>query len=238
MSDTPGIARAAGTPLGVITAFITLAEVVAGSAAIISEGTPQMMFTIFAVAFPLVVLGVFTFILVKFPLHLYAPGDHDSTDSLNAFANALNRHQRSRQSLTIEAVKQALTEVLTDQSGTPNMQSDTEIADSFEAAFERVFEAGTVTVGRSSLLGSSAHPVRIPVDSGTSVQDFLDSVYFELDGVVPAFSYGDEWILTLNGEPMVEMGSAWARRRGQLSDYRPLTAAGIKAGMTLHVDPA
>ena len=59
-SDAPS----APSPLWIIALFIGLTEVIAGLGAIATDGTTALIFTVFAVGFPVAVLGVFTWLLL------------------------------------------------------------------------------------------------------------------------------------------------------------------------------
>jgi hypothetical protein len=232
--------RTVSTPLGIIAAFIALSEIVAGAVATQTDDAPQVMFSAFAVGFPLVVLAVFVVLLVKYPLHLYAPKEHESVTSLNAWANALNRQRTSSEALMREAVAEAVTEAVAAVALGREVARDAEpsridLSRNVEKALKRVYDAGSVTVHRERIVEDDPQPVQIAVDGETRVQDLLDATYFELAPKVEPYSYGTQWIL-LHGREVLDGLGQWSLGKPHEGDYRLLQEVDIKPGMHLEAE--
>jgi hypothetical protein len=214
--------KAAGvsSPLRVIASFIALSQALAITGSAATNGTARLILTIFAVTFPLIVLAVFVWLLVRHPANLYAPGEYTADTSVEKFATALDRRQRAFEVVFAEAVPEALSSTETAGRVSTSGQSLTSALD--EALSERTV---TIRLDDFSLEG----PARIPVTKQTTVQDLLDQTYFSLKPSVGVFSYGRSWVLEReNGERLNALGSAYAR-----PDSRLLEEAGIRAGDVL-----
>ena len=96
----------------------------------------------------------------------------------------------------------------------------------------------TITVDLS-LLSAGLNKVEIPVSDYTKVQDFLNAVYFAIDGFVPVGTYGEHWILRRTSDDTVftDMGLRWAAARDKKIDDRSLVDVGFILGDRLEVVP-
>jgi hypothetical protein len=95
-----------------------------------------------------------------------------------------------------------------------------------------------VSVDLSNMVPSGSGSAFFPVDGSTRIQDFLNQVYFSIEGHVKPFTYGVDWILVdLTGtqeHELRDMGSVWARKEvSRTSDSRLLREVGIEAGAKL-----
>lgn len=77
------------TPLLVIASFVTLSEIVAGLAASKATGTVQLIFTLFAVLFPIAVAGAFFAVLWHRPYVLYGPTEYGDGADVTSFVGAM-----------------------------------------------------------------------------------------------------------------------------------------------------
>jgi hypothetical protein len=224
----------ASSPLRIIALFILLSEAAASGAAAATSGATRMILAIFAVAFPLIVLGVFVWLLLKHPLNLYAPHQYTSDTSIQTFASVLRQQQIASQTILEQAVSEAVvTAVAVD--GSPSQTSSVHAVRQHVAdAFSEAVRAGSITIIRSVFDG--AEPVKMPVTVDTTVQDLLNAIYFALVPSVGPYTYAVEWILmTPEHKPLLNIGSGWARQQGLPEDARRLTEVGLKPGMTLTV---
>jgi hypothetical protein len=90
-----------------------------------------------------------------------------------------------------------------------------------------------VAVDSRPLIGTNGRIIRITLDKYELVAEFLDDIFFALEGHVPPYTYGDTWILQdkNTGNTYEDIASGWGERR----DVRTLEEAGILSGMTLNV---
>lgn len=213
---TGGIA----SPLRIIASFIGLSQALAVTGAAATDGTARLVLTIFAVTFPLIVLMVFVWLLVRHPANLYAPTEYTIDTSVEVFAAALDRRQRAFEVVLADAVPDAL---LSAGGATQPLQARMPLASALDEALS---ERG-VTILVDEFIPE--RPARIPVTERTTVQDLLDQAYFSLEPTVDAFTYGRSWVLAReDGERMVDLISG---RSG--ADARLLSEVGIAAGDVL-----
>lgn len=111
------------------------------------------------------------------------------------------------------------------------------VAEAIKAGEESLLLQG-VSVDLSNMVPSGSGSAFFPVDGSTRIQNFLNQVYFSLEGNVKPFTYGVDWILVdLTGTEEREfrdMGSLWAGREAdRISDTRLLREVGIEAGARL-----
>jgi hypothetical protein len=220
------------SPLWIIALFIALSEAMAGIAAIATSGTTRLIFAIFAVAFPLLVLTIFVWLLLAHPANLYSPQQYTANTTIQKYAEVLSRERRASAVVLKEAASEASALIAVDH-GAP--QSD-ERRDEVARNIERIVEESRVKIDRSAIL-PGADPIEIPVTSGTTVDELLDSVYFSISGAVKPFTYNKAWVLADADRPRFDIGTQWAKSEGWQRDSRTLAAAGIAPGSTLFAMP-
>jgi hypothetical protein len=194
-------------------------------------GTTKVIFAVFATAFPLIVLAVFVWLLLRHPGNLYSPDQN--------YVGVLTRENNARMAVFGEAVVTTVAENLDDEPSA----SQADIRRRFKGVLGDALERSTITIDRS-LVGqgvpSSSHGVT--VDDSTTIADFLDSVYYALENAVSPYTYGEEWILRdQHGDYLHNIGSTWGSRRyirgePRERDTRKLGDIGIQPGRTLHAE--
>jgi hypothetical protein len=236
MALDTGTSPSGPSPLWIIALFIALSEVMAGVAAIATEGTSRLLFAYFAVGFPIIVLTVFVWLLLKHPLNLYSPAQFTETTSIQMFAQAFTQERRDHD----EVVKTALIEEVVQAMETDAAQPVTAVRNSREGVAERIerrIDEASVTIDRH-LFVEDAEPQQIPVTATTRVDSFLNTCYFSIAPRVRPFTYGQSWILAdEKGEWIRDIGTRWAKEQGRESDTRRLTEVGISPGTKLLVVP-
>lgn len=221
------------SPLGVIGLFIGLSEATAGAAAIGTDGASRLILATFAVVFPLLVFGIFIWLLLIHPGNLYPPDQYTAHTSIQSYVNALRRERRASQAALEKAIVKGVSAVAQEQGG-PGGQA---VEESVQRAVAEVVSRESVRVERSGLI-TGAEPVSIAVDEQTTVQDLLDAVYFSLDDAVGPYEYGKTWrLLDPAGAELRKADSGRARYRQERRDTRPLSEVGIEGGTTLTVAP-
>lgn len=215
------------SPLRVIARFIALSETLATAGAAATDGAARLLLTSFAVGFPLIVLTVFVWLLVRHPANLYAPMEYTAETSVDIFVSALDRRRRAFEVVLSEAVPEAVGAAL------PSAPSE-DFRVGFAAAFDRAFRNRAVTILTEAF--GYGHPTRVPVTKETTVQDLLDLTYFSLEPAVEPYTYGRSWVLAReDGKrlPDLEQGPS-----GMRNDRRRLGEVGISPGETLWAIPA
>ncbi|OBI12890.1 hypothetical protein A5712_06170 [Mycobacterium sp. E2327] len=148
-----------------------------------------------------------------------------------------NYSKRIAQENAVEATKAAVAASVEKAVG-DNLPD--ELRDNLLESIRDEVEKSAVTVDFGPLdprLGA----VKVPVSDYTTVRDLLNFIYGLLPDWVPAFTYGDEWLLRRphDGQMFLDMGTTWARKHSRSSgtDDRPLARVGIKPGDLLQVIP-
>jgi hypothetical protein len=239
MSDAPsldtGSAPGYPSPLWIISLFVALSETTAGVASISTDGAIALMFAIFTVAFPLLVLGVFVWLLLAYPGNLYSPWQYTKQTDVQSYSEALSRESRRRGAIYKLAISEALATGVAAELEPDGTEQ--RLKSQVVARFDQVVQESCVTVDRALLI-DGAEPVQIPATAETTVGELLDSIWFSISSAVEPFTYNKSWILANEDlKPLSEMGTQWAERQGLQQDERLLHEAGIAPGDTLLVLP-
>ncbi len=218
------------SPLAVIALFIGLSEATVGAAAVGTDGASQLLLSAFAVIFPAVVFGVFVWMLLSHPAHLYSPEQYTEITSVEAYVGALRRDGLAAQAVLEQAIAVAVSTAFAEDGDHPTADPAS-VRASVSEAVDRAVNGGSVTLVRGQLI-AGAHRVRFPVSEETQVQDLLDAMYFALNEAIEPHSYGrDWWLVGENGVGFPKMGALWARRNlDRPYDDRSLATVGIAPG--------
>jgi hypothetical protein len=222
-------APAVASPLWIVALFIALSEATAGFAAITTDGIARMVFTCFAIGFPVLVFVAFIWLLVRHTPKLYSPGQYSKEITPEVFRTGIEISRAESANLG-RAVAAALAPLLWEDEDEDALAIGArKIARSFEAA---VADSSVTIV--LSYLKPGTRDLRIPVTEDTTVTDLLDGVYLALVPWASPDSYQQTWtLLNDKGEELSGIGATWARDRGMLRDERLITDAGIFFGSTL-----
>jgi hypothetical protein len=224
------------SPLWIIALFVALSETTAGVASITTDGTIALMFAIFTVVFPLLVLGVFVWLLLEHPGNLYSPWQYTAQTDVQSYSEALSRESRSRGAIFKLAISEALAAGVAAEQEEPDVAEQV-LRAQVAARFEQVVKESCVTIDRS-LLMDGAEPVQIPATPETTVDELLDSVWFSISSAVDPYTYNKSWVLADEDlQPLDEIGTQWAEHHDWQRDERSLDEAGIVPGATLLVLP-
>jgi hypothetical protein len=221
-------------PLGLMSIFVALCEVIAGLAATQATGWVQGAFAVFAVVFPIGVIVVFITILWKRPELWYSPADFSRDTPVQAFVDAMNSRRNRERAAIDESLRVAVQEEVTRLA--PSAGGDERVADRIVTATKRELANRSVTIEIDRITEDpTTPPLEFVVDDGTTVSDLLDFVYFGIAVFVRQFTYGQSWILRdrRTGQTYDEIGTRYIRTRGRNRDRRRLTEVGIKPGADL-----
>lgn len=230
-------------PLSTIALFLAFSEITSGIAATLTAGAIQVAFTAFSILFPILVVIGFVFVLWKKPEVLYAPGDFSEETPIKAYVEAI-RGAGIQES--VEAQNDALQEIVVSavesviaryRSSPTEMSAKSDFGDIARLVAQQEIRKRTIEVDLSSVAGG-VHRLAVPVADSTSVDAFLNSVFFALKGAVRPFTYGIEWTLAdpSTGRQMRSIGTIYAKERlGTARDNRLLGQVGIEPGSPLEV---
>ncbi len=234
--EATGLAR---NPLGIIALFIILiygfASLTLGfNASLQSEERLPLVW--FLVAFPVVVLATFSWLVSRHPTKLYAPGDYQTDAAfVEATKAAVETRTRQLQEQTSQ-IKEIVREVLS-TSNLPGKENP-EAGDLADQVSEAIDRATTITVDARTFLNDESATFVFPVAAFESLNNLTDKVFFELSPRVKPYEYGYTWVLRNDASSEVIRNARMITRTPPgkpLPDYRSLSEVGIKPGATLRV---
>jgi hypothetical protein len=244
VNDMPlDVSRAPSTtsPLWIIALFIALSEATAGVASITTNGATRLIFAIFAVAFPIIVFAVFTWLLTAHTAKLYPPDQYSENITPGIYNEGVNAHRQlvfthGTSAVFAKAVAETIRVPLADEGGKFDNLSPAEQQDELYRAFELSVRESTVTVDISPI-APGADPRLVPVSEATTVAELLDDIYFSLVPRVKPYEYMKSWMLRepSSGRIFKDMGTRWAQDRGAHEDTRLLSEVGISPSSELEV---
>jgi hypothetical protein len=228
------------SPLWIIALFVALSQLTAGAAAVATNGTTSLVFAIFAVSFPVLVLIVFVCLLLFTPRTLYTPRQYPEHLRPIDYPEGIrfSRNERNTNLVLKEAVTEAvMAAVVTQHPAADDLAGQATVRSLVAQTFEDVVDRNSVTLDRSFLM-DGAEPVQIPVSSETTVDEFLDAVWFNISESVEPYTYNKSWILADRElSPLQAIGTSWAKRQGWPRDDRTLEDGGIMPGRTYYALP-
>ena len=233
------------TPLWIVALFVSLTEVVLGVAVTQTQGGIQIALTVFVLAFPILIAGMFFLILWYKPYVFYPPTEFGNQTNVLDYVRAMqgqlvldNQMQNIQEvvhnTLTSDKVISELTEVISSKGDEKVAQKIEEILKSVSSsAVNKIDKIGSITISSTILLKEKGTVWRELYDPNEQVNTFVDLLYFKMRPEIPPFSYGSRWLLKDK-----ETGKLFTDFGGKDSVNRLLSEAGLYAGMTLLVvDP-
>ncbi|MFJ6831415.1 hypothetical protein [Streptomyces sp. NPDC091209] len=239
MSDESGrIAAAARGPSGVIALLIGLGEVLVTTAAIVTSGWIQGMFSAFAIVFIAAIALGFFHILKSNPLILVPPDSYTQHATLNDLAEAMRKYSAYSKETLSQATRMSAengARLAWSQASSGGLRELENLVDHAVKLTEDRVAQSSVTVDISQIVPGETAGVFLPIEEETAVSTLLNQLYVQISPHVRPFTYGDAWILKdANGERLRDMGSLWAREHMRTPfDPRPLSDFGVKAGARL-----
>jgi hypothetical protein len=244
-SERSHLTARVANPLATVSIFLTFCEITAGFAATQTAGWIQALFGVFSVAFPIMVGAGLFVILWKKPEVLYAPGDYSKDTPIRDYVDAVRGGGLSSAARQTEAIEQIVTSAIEStivkfrEDPTANLNVDARTLARSVANIEikkSTIEVQMPIVGKDSALGR----ILIPADEDEMyVDDFLDTLYFAMDGLVPPYTYGKTWMIfdAETNQAFDKIGSTYLGRElnKRSGDNRPLHEVGIIAGRPIVV---
>jgi hypothetical protein len=251
------VEKAAGgrlTPLWVIAGFISLTEIVISFSVVQTTGFVQILLTLFAIAFPTAVAGLFFYTLIFKPQVLYAPFDYSAAVDMERYVRVL--HYARDPERTTKEIEEVVQKALLSETIAPELREIVRAATSLSAAetskgvgkadaarlaarrtAKLIVSELSVRIDPRPLLGNKGDEFEMDVRSVPDLQTFLDYIFFYLNKKDPAikpFQYNVQWVLE-----DAETGKKYDDIRGlgdsNFGDFRSLHDIGIEAGMRLLV---
>lgn len=230
-------------PLWLIFLFFTFTEVVLGVSAYRAQAGVQVALTVFVIAFPVLVSSAFFAILWFRPTHFYAPRDYtDDQTFLQGMRDAQQRQELGTaldERIEREVTKALLSETTIAKLSTANKSDVREVLAATAKAATSVIEKATLFAVDLSPFGITPSPLRLAIDSYATIDQLANDIYFSLRGQVPAFSYGNKWIMrdVATGRAIETARMKAGTPEGtSIPDRRTLQQVGIVPGVSLRVE--
>lgn len=226
----------ARNPLGIIALFIVLVYGIAALALGLTsslshdERTPIVWFL---VSFPVLVLAVFCWLVIKHHHKLYAPSDYKSDDGFLTAAQVQRRHV-----VEVQAQQDQVQATVRDKlkhSAIPAPKVDL-IMQELETQLRRIT---SITVDYSKFTGHPGDAKEYPIAAFPTLDSLTNEIYFSLQPRVRPFEYGHSWVLRnkQTNEVIKTTRVLTNSPPGEpLADVRALHEVGIQAGTKLIVD--
>jgi len=239
------------TPLWIIALFVSLTEAALGIAVTQTINGIQIALTVFVIVFPLLIAGAFFAILWNKPYVFYSPTEFGRQVDVRQYVEAMqqrapldenklyeNLQKTIHATLSSDEIVNTLTETVSRKAGERVEVEVAKILTSVaDKTLETIREESFLTIDSRPLLENDGEISQIPYEQYSGVDSLLDHIYFTLQPRVPAFTYGDTWLLheVRTGRNFKDMGTRWAKQHGMPSDSRSLRDVGIMPGMKLEV---
>jgi hypothetical protein len=248
-SRTPAqrVKATAFTPLGIIATFVALSEVVAGLASVKTAGTVQLIFAVFAVAFPVLVATLFFTVLWKRSYVFYPPQEFGQNVDVGRYVEAM-RHQALGNQDVVSLVQTSIAEAFKSQEAknalsrlstgqAPATESALQDASAVvsQEALERV-QHSVIRVNIREFTDSGTTPDLVfPYDASQEAFQLLSAIYYQISDQVPPYTYGKIWALrdTTSGQLVLPAGVKWTDNYALSESGATVKEFGIDAGMVL-----
>jgi len=239
------------TPLWVISLFVSLTEAFLSIAVTQTNGTIQLALTIFVIVFPLLIaIGFFAVLWYK-PLHFYAPTEYGKKLSPRELAEVFTPKRNLDESKLYEDIQSTIRSTLASKELVSKLSETVAkgagkkieeqvafvLTSAVDKTVEKIGSSNFLTIDSTQLLKESGKIWRVPYEQFATIGDLLDDIWFSLTPYVPAYTYGEKWIL-YNKRARVSLkdtGFQWATTHNQIRDNRSLQEVGITPGTRLEI---
>lgn len=195
----------------------------------------------FLVVFPVIVLGVFGWLVSKHHEKLYAPKDFNTDE---AFLRGIQHRMEGRPALheLDKQIELKVKEVLVSDELTNNVPNKAELKEKLMGAANKITKeirnSSFITVDARRLTKSDKDVFELPAGAFSTLSEFTDELYFLLQKHIKPFEYGYTWTLRdpATGEVIKNARMITNTASGvPLNDNRGLDEVGIRPGMVLEV---
>ena len=228
------------TPLWIVALFVSLTETVVGVAVVHTSGQIQLILTIFATSFPVLVAAAFFWILYTRPFVFYPPTDFRGRTDVKSYVEVMRGRKGEPQE---GAYREALEFALQSRKIIDDLRelrtTDSAMLSSLGGLAEKAassIEKAYIGVDYSAVSGSQSGVVYYKYDAETKGWEFLDIVASSASRLNPE-RYGKDWILRdrRSGATLNQLGGTWRKRGMYEEEAADLKSLGIGSGMHLEV---
>ena len=234
-------------PLGIIALFIVLiygfASIVVGFSNRLHYDE-RLLIIVFMITFPVIVLGVFCWLVACHHEKLYAPKDFKSDDS---FLRGVSGKEDGRPALKEldGQIESKVREVLESEEFQSEIQYDPNKRESILRAVDKITssirDTSFLTIDAKSFTGVDSMIFELPVGAFSTLSDLTNEIFFLIGDYIKPYEYGYTWVIRLPEKGIIIKNSRMITNTPSgvpLSDERSLEEVGIYAGMVLEiVDP-
>ena len=236
----------AKNPLGIIALFIVLiygfASLVLGLSSNL-QGAERMPIVWFLVIFPVIVLGVFAWLVSRHHEKLYAPKDYTDDKSFLDAASAKHNLREEILNIDHEIEKKIHASVTSPEFIERLKQSNGQIEDVLNdiatKASQQVFESSFLEIDAREFTGDKEFAFTFPVSAFSTLSDLTDQVYFTLANYINPFEYGFTWVLKDSTSDQIIKNARMitnASKGFRVPDNRSLKEVNIHGGTKLIVE--
>lgn len=231
-------------PLGIIALFIVL---IYGFAALVVGASGQLgpderyPIVWFLVVFPVIVLGVFGWLVSQHYEKLYAPRDYNSDD---AFLKALQARAQGRPGLKEldNQIEQKVKAVLNAEDLLEKTENREDLQRRLKEAADKITSeirnSSFITIDARSFTGSDEDVFEFPASAFRTLNDLTDEIYFAISDHVEPFEYGYSWAIQnhADGKIIKNARMITGTKPGiPLGDERSLAEVGVSPGMVFEL---
>jgi|GEM_PF-1753470 len=234
----------ARNPLGIIALFIVLiygfASLVVGASDKL-QSRERYLIVLFMTIFPVVVLGVFGWLVAYHHEKLYAPRDFKSDES---FLKGLGQRRDGRPALLQldSQIESKIREVLGSEELQARLGDKANVRKGLMEVAEQITEGirntSFITVDARKLTGDDNDVYELPAGAFSTLNELTDEIYFSIDRYIHPFEYGYSWVLRRAEDNSIVKNARMITNTEPgipISDERSLEEVGIYPGMVLEV---
>lgn len=228
------------TPLWIVALFVSLTETVVGVAVVHTSGQIQLILTIFATSFPVLVAAAFFWILYTRPFVFYPPTDFRGRTDVKSYVEVMRGGKSEPQEGAYREVLEFAIQsrkIIDDlrELRTKDSAMLSSLAGLAEEAASSIGQA-YLAVDSSAVGDSQASIVFYKYEPEIKGWELLEIIASNVPRLNPE-RYGQDWVLrdSESGGTLNQLGGAW-RERGKLEEETlNLKSLGISPGMHLEV---
>jgi len=231
-------------PLGIIALFIVLiygfASIVVGASGNLKD-EERYLIVIFMTIFPVIVLGVFSWLVACHHEKLYAPKDFSSDDG---FHKSLSRREKGRSAISQldGEIESKIKEVLESDEIQNKLAGNPELKNSISKAADKITSeirhSYFITIDATQFTGRDVDVFELPEAAFLSLDELTDEIYFLIADYVKPYVYGHDWVLRRQDDNSIIKNARMITNTKPgipITDERSLKEVGIHAGMVIEV---
>jgi len=231
-------------PLGIIALFIVLiygfASIVVGASDKLQTDERYLMI-IFMTTFPILVLGVFGWLVSCHYEKLYAPKDYNNDES---FLRGVVDKKNGRSNLrNLDAqIDAKVNSVLSAVKFENNADNEIKLKENLKKAAEQITseirKSSFITIDTRQFTQNSSDVIELPVSAFNTLGELMDEIYFLIEDFVEPFYYGHTWVIKdVASGSIIKNGRMITQTKPGMPvhDERSLSEVGIKAGSVLEI---